>query len=198
MILLDLVIAGVGRFAQPTKFSFHKGYTVIFGLNETGKTTIARVLMAVFFPEAYATLPDFINWALSGTSRAYVTLREGNEVYRLTRDFSQKLSNLARYIPDKKTFTLVSKDTAEIGEFLSGKLGLFDEEISSSVIYSDFSGLPSSNPCRGPSPPPPRRRPRRQTATTKTRPSSRSGWGCSSRRWRGQRISTRYSPTSTT
>ncbi len=146
MILLDLVIAGVGKFAQPTKFSFHKGYTVILGLNETGKSTLARALMAVFFPAAYSQAPDFINWQLTGTSRAYVTLKEGNDVYRLTRDFSQKLSNLARYVPDKKVFALVSKDEKEISEFLTEKLGLFDEEIFSGVFYSDFTNLPSTNP----------------------------------------------------
>jgi hypothetical protein len=146
MILLDLVIAGVGRFAQPTRFSFNKGYTVVFGLNETGKTTFARAAMAVFFPEAYSRGPDFINWQLTGTSRAYVTVKEGNDVYRLTRDFSQKLSNLARYLPDKKAFVLVTKDEKEIGEFLTEKLGLFDEEIFSSVFYSDFMHLPSTNP----------------------------------------------------
>ncbi len=146
MILLDLVIVGVGRFAQPTKFTFHKGYTVVFGLNETGKTTFARAVMAVFFPEVYSRVPDFINWQLTGTSRAYVTIKEGNDVYRLTRDFTQKLSNLARYLPDKKAFALVTKDEKEIGDFLSEKLGLFDEEIYSSVFYSDFLHLPSTNP----------------------------------------------------
>ncbi|MBN2225626.1 MAG: AAA family ATPase [Deltaproteobacteria bacterium] len=146
MILLDLVIVGVGRFAQPTRFSFHKGYTVVFGLNETGKTTVARAVMAVFYPDVYSRAPDFINWQLTGTSRAYVTVKEGNDVYRLTRDFSQKLSNLARYIPDKKTFALVTKDEKEISGFLTEKLGLFDEEICSSVFYSDFLHLPSTNP----------------------------------------------------
>lgn len=146
MILLDLVIVGVGRFAQPTRFSFHKGYTVVFGLNETGKTTFARAVMAVFYPEVYSKAPDFINWQLTGTSRAYVTLKEGNDVYRLTRDFSQKLSNLARYIPDKKAFALVTKDEKEISGFLTEKLGLFDEEIYTNVFYSDFLHLPSTNP----------------------------------------------------
>ncbi len=146
MILLDLVIVGVGRFAQPTRFSFHKGYTVVFGLNETGKTTFARAAMAVFYPEVYGKAPDFVNWQLTGTSRAYVTVKEGNDVYRLTRDFSQKLSNLARYVPDKKTFALVTKDEKEITGFLTEKLGLFDEEIYSSVFYSDFLHLPSTNP----------------------------------------------------
>jgi hypothetical protein len=146
MILLDLVIVGVGRFAQPTRFSFHKGYTVVFGLNETGKTTFARAAMAVFYPEVYGKAPDFVNWQLSGTSRAYVTVKEGNDVYRLTRDFSQKLSNLARYVPDKKTFALITKDEKEIAGFLTDKLGLFDEEIYSSVFYSDFLHLPSTNP----------------------------------------------------
>jgi uncharacterized protein YhaN len=146
MILLDLVIVGVGRFAQPTRFTFHKGYTVAFGLNETGKTTFARAAMAVFYPEIYSKAPDFINWQLTGTSRAYVTVKEGNDVYRLTRDFSQKLSNLARYIPDKKTFALATKDEKEIADFLTEKFGLFDEEIYSSVFYSDFQHLPSTNP----------------------------------------------------
>ncbi len=146
MILLDLVIVGVGRFAQPTRFSFHKGYTVVFGLNETGKTTVARAVMAVLYPEIYSRAPDFINWQLTGTSRAYVTVKEGNDVYRLTRDFSQKLSNLARYIPDKKIFALATKDEKEISDFLTEKLGLFDEEICSSVFYSDFLHLPSTNP----------------------------------------------------
>jgi hypothetical protein len=146
MILLDLVIVGVGRFAQPTRFSFHKGYTVLFGLNETGKTTVARAAMAVFYPDVYSKAPDFINWQLTGTSRAYVTVKDGNDVYRLTRDFSQKLSNLARYVPDKKTFALVTKDEKEISDFLTERLGLFDEEVCSSVFYSDFLHLPSTNP----------------------------------------------------
>jgi uncharacterized protein YhaN len=146
MILLDLVIVGVGRFAQPTRFTFHKGYTVVFGLNETGKSTVGRAVMAVLYPEVYSRAPDFINWQLSGTSRAYVTLKEGTDVYRLTRDFSQKLSNLARYIPDKKIFALATKDEKEISDFLTEKLGLFDEEIYSSVFYSDFLHLPSTNP----------------------------------------------------
>jgi uncharacterized protein YhaN len=197
MILLDLVIVGVGRFAQPTRFTFHKGYTVVFGLNETGKSTVGRAVMAVLYPEVYSRAPDFINWQLSGTSRAYVTLKEGTDVYRLTRDFSQKLSNLARYIPDKKIFALATKDEKEISDFLTEKLGLFDEEIYSSVFYSDFLHLPSTalsvsfpGPflrCR-------QRRPGprdRARAMTKTRIPSKSDMKCSSRKSRAVRRSIR-------
>jgi uncharacterized protein YhaN len=146
MIIHDLVVSGIGRFSQATKFPLKQGYNVILGENESGKTTFSRAFMAVLFPDVYALTQDFVNWQLEGSSRASLTIAEGNTTYRLIRDFTQGLSNLSRYIPEKKAFVLVSKDGGEIEDFLSGTFKLFDEEIFSSLFYTDFKSLPSANP----------------------------------------------------
>ncbi len=146
MIIMDLVVSGVGKFSKPVKFTFHKGYNVIYGLNESGKSTFARAIMAVFFPEVYSNVPDFINWQLEGTSRCYLTISDGKEIYRIVRDFTQKLSNLSRYIKDKKAFAIITKDEKEIKDFISNSLKLFDEDIFSSSFFSDAANLPSTSP----------------------------------------------------
>ena len=146
MIIQDLAIQGVGRFSQAVKFTFQSGYNVVLGSNESGKTTFSKAVMAVFFPEVYANTPDFINWQLEGNSRSYITIKEENELYRLVRDFSNNLSNLSRYVPEKKAFFMVSKDDVEIRDFLKDRFKLFDQEIYSSVFYADFNSLPSTNP----------------------------------------------------
>ena len=146
MIIMDLVVSGVGKFSKPVKFTFHKGYNVVYGLNESGKSTFARAIMAVLFPDVYSNVPDFINWQLEGASRCYLTISEGNEIYRLVRDFSQKLSNLSRYIKDKKVFALITKDEGEISEFITNTLKLADEEIYSGTFFSDAANLPSTSP----------------------------------------------------
>jgi len=143
---MDLIIQGVGRFSQPAKFTFDKGYNVITGPNESGKTTVSRAILATFYPELSAQTPDFVNWQLEGNSRCYLNIREGNDVYRIVRDFTQNLSNLSKYVPDKKAFGLVSKDANEIKNFLFGGLKLYDFEIYSTVFYSDFNNLPSTHP----------------------------------------------------
>lgn len=146
MIIQDLAIQGVGRFSQAVKFTFQSGYNVILGSNESGKTTFSRAVMAVFFPEVFANTPDFINWQLEGNSRSYITIKEENDIYRLVRDFSKNLSNLSRYVAEKKAFFLISKDDAEIRDLLKDRFKLFNEEIYSSVFYADFNSLPSTNP----------------------------------------------------
>ncbi|MBN1573995.1 MAG: AAA family ATPase [Deltaproteobacteria bacterium] len=146
MIIMDLVVSGVGKFSKPVKFTFHKGYNVIYGLNESGKSTFARAIMAVLFPDIYSNVPDFINWQLEGSSRCYLTISEGNEIYRLVRDFSQKLSNLSRYVKDKNVFALITKDENEISEFITNKLKLADDEIYSGTFFSDAANLPSTSP----------------------------------------------------
>jgi len=146
VIIMDLVVSGVGKFSKPVKFTFHKGYNVIYGLNESGKSTFARAIMAVLFPDVYSNVPDFINWQLEGASRCYLTISEGNEIYRLVRDFSQKLSNLSRYIKDKKVFALITKDEREISEFITNTLKIADEEIYSGAFFSDAANLPSTSP----------------------------------------------------
>ena len=146
MFLLDMVVSGVGKYAKAVKFTFHKGYNVILGGNESGKSSIARALMAVLFPDVYSGDKDFLNWQLEGASRCYVTFQQGNEAYRLVRDYTQGLSNLSRYIKEQKTFVLVTKDQNEINDFITGTLKIPDEEIYSHVFFSDFNGLPSTNP----------------------------------------------------
>ena len=146
MFLLDMVVSGVGKYAKAVKFTFHKGYNVILGGNESGKTSIARAFMAVLFPDVYSGDKDFLNWQLEGASRCYLTIQQGNEAYRLVRDYTQGLSNLSRYVKDKKAFVLVTKDQNEIIDFITGTLQIPDEEIYSHVFFSDFDGLPSTNP----------------------------------------------------
>ncbi len=146
MIIMDLVVSGVGKFSKPVKFTFHKGYNVIYGLNESGKSTFAKAILAVFFPDVYSNAPDFINWQLEGSSRCYLTVSDGKDVYRIVRDFTQKLSNLSRYIKDKKAFAIITKDEKEITDFISNSLKLFDEDIFSSSFFSDAANLPSTSP----------------------------------------------------
>ena len=146
MFLLDMVVSGVGKYAKAVKFTFHKGYNVILGGNESGKSSIARALMAVLFPDVYSGDKDFLNWQIEGASRCYLTIQQGNDAYRLVRDYTQGLSNLSRYIKEKKTFVLVTKDQKEIDDFITGTLKIPDEEIYSHVFFSDFEGLPSTNP----------------------------------------------------
>jgi len=146
MFLLDMVVSGVGKYAKAVKFTFHKGYNVILGGNESGKTSIAGALMAVLFPEIYSGDKNFLNWQLEGASRCYLTFQQGNDAYRLVRDFTQGLSNLSRYVKDQKAFVLVTKDQNEINDFITGTLKIPDEEIYSHVFFSDFDGLPSTNP----------------------------------------------------
>ena len=146
MIIQELAIQGVGRFSQAVKFTFQSGFNVVLGSNESGKTTFSKAVMAVFFPEVYANTPDFINWQLEGNSRSYISVKVENDLYRLVRDFSNNLSNLSRYVAEKKAFFMVSKDEAEIRDFLKDRFKLFDEEIYSSIFYADFASLPSTNP----------------------------------------------------
>ncbi|MBN1881300.1 MAG: AAA family ATPase [Deltaproteobacteria bacterium] len=146
MFLLDMVVSGVGKYAKAVKFTFHKGYNVILGGNESGKSSIARALMAVLFPDVYSGDKDFLNWQLEGASRCYATIQQGNEAYRLVRDYTQGLSNLSRYIKEQKTFVLVTKDHNEINDFITGTLNIPDEEIYSHIFFSDLNGLPSTNP----------------------------------------------------
>ncbi len=123
MQLLEVYVQGVGRFLTPFKFSLAKGYNVVYGGNDTGKSALAQSMVATFDAAQAALAQTLLQPQVpTDTPARYGLLFEhGGERYRLLRNLSGGL-NLARLDASTGKFELVAKDEAGAAVFLQDNL----------------------------------------------------------------------------
>ncbi len=76
-------VRGIGGFADEQTITFGPGLTVVAGENESGKTTVAAVIIGALFGRAEASVPA----APEGDAHAELILHVGRSRYGVTRDF---------------------------------------------------------------------------------------------------------------
>jgi len=144
MLLIDLVLQGIKRFVQSQKIPFKPGFNLIYGGNESGKTTLYTCLLEMLFPAHREKAPEFWkSWQSSEHCRAGLTLKEGDYLYRILSDFNQNKVSLSRKSLDAERFERLSTNPEEIEAILSEELNLPDYESFKAIFTDSWSGLPS-------------------------------------------------------
>ena len=142
MTLNELTIRGFGKFHDRT-FTFSDGINILYGKNESGKSTLHSFLRAMLFgmerARGRAAKTDFFAhfepWFGDGAYGGTLKFTEDGHVYRLERNFSKNPLDLS--ITDETE----GKEVPEPGEFLSKLLGnlsvtAFDNTVSIGQLKS--------------------------------------------------------------
>ncbi len=146
MQLLEFFLQAVRRFSSQFRLSFKPGYNVIYGLNESGKSTIYEALIASldhgYFLENRKSFPAR---AAGGTpSRVGLGFKEGQDTFRLLKEFSSGQAQLSKRNLTTGKFEPYSRDPSWISDFLSQELSFPVWEIYQSIYLRDLTGLPST------------------------------------------------------
>jgi DNA repair exonuclease SbcCD ATPase subunit len=89
MKIVTLEVEGFGPFAAPRRFTFaEEGVNIIFGPNESGKSTLMEAILATVF--GFAKKGDegsFRSWGRPRSFAAVVEFKAGDGLFRISRDF---------------------------------------------------------------------------------------------------------------
>lgn len=123
MVLLEVYVQGVSRFLAPFKFPLAKGYNVVYGGNETGKTALAQALAATFDGNHASQVAPRLQPVVQpeGALRYGALFEHNGHRYRLLRDLSGGL-NLARMNAATQKFELLAKDEQALSNFLQDEI----------------------------------------------------------------------------
>lgn len=146
MQLLEIVLQGVGRFPPSLKTTFKPGYNVILGASRSGKTTFFEALLSILLgrnPGVGITPADL---PPGQPSRGGVTVREGNMVYRLMKDFRSGTLLLSRLNPSTSKFDPLLRGWGPIEDFLKKELAFPSMSAFEALYTLTPRALPSSTP----------------------------------------------------
>lgn len=128
MLLQELILSGIRNFTKLKKIDFSKGFNIIIGDNESGKTTIYDSILSVLFGSFY---PESKNLICEGQQecKAALTFKDKKgDTYRVIRDFSKDKANLFKLDPSNN-FIIINKNKEMIDQQLSSEIiGLKEDE----------------------------------------------------------------------
>jgi len=144
MLLIDLVLQGVRKFVQSQRIPFKPGLNIVFGGTESGKTTLYDCILELLFPNRISeTRQDWKSWAGAEQSRAGLTLKNGEQLYRLLKDMAQNKISLSRKAPGAEKFERLSSEPSEIASILTEEFGLPGFEDYKNLFLESALYLPS-------------------------------------------------------
>ncbi len=145
MQLLEFFLQSVRRFSPQLRLSFKPGYNAVYGLNESGKSTIYEALIASLDNGYFLqNRESFLAWGARGTpSRVGLGFKEAQDTFRLLKDFSSGQVQLSKRNLTTGKFEPFSQDPSWISDFFSRDLCFPALEIYQSVYLKNLAGLPS-------------------------------------------------------
>lgn len=158
MLIHDLVIQGVRRFRDNQRLAFRPGLNVVYGPNESGKSTLVNCLLELLYPDRFREeVQEMVSWGEIPHSRAGLTVAEGETVFRILRDFKTNRISLSQFNRGANKYESVSEQATEIAAILVEKFHLPPFEAFRNLLMAEVSRLPSALPLEAPeapSPPP--------------------------------------------
>ncbi len=147
MIFSEIAIEGVRCFREQCRFVLKQGYNLLWGSNESGKSTLAQCIAVLLDPAR--ELPedcDYPSRGPGGNSRAGLVIAEGNNKFRLTRDFVNGQVSLFRLNPETGKFDVVTQKGHEVASFLEQQLKMPPVQTWKKIFYIDREDMPSGRP----------------------------------------------------
>ncbi|GEM_PF-2090814 len=144
MIFTEIALEGVRCFRDQCRFTLKPGYNLLWGPNESGKTTLVDCIAILLDPTRQ--VPEeagFPSWGPPGNSRTGLMITEGDQSFRVTRDFVNGLVNLSSLNPQTQKFDVVAQDHAQVEGFLRQQLRFPQISLWRRLFVFDKSDLPS-------------------------------------------------------
>jgi len=144
MLLVDLVLQGVRKFVQSQKIPFKPGFNLVYGGNESGKTTLYECILELMFPNRIVEEKAvWQSWKGADQSRAGLTFQKNGQLYRVLKDFIQNRISLSRKAPAAEKFERLSSEPSEIASILAEEFGLIGWEDYRTLFLESRLYLPS-------------------------------------------------------
>lgn len=136
MRIRRLRLVNFKRFADH-EIVLEPGLNLIVGPNEAGKSSIAEALSTVLFADPTSrsdSVRSLERWGGTGGMRLELDFEQGDDSYRLTKDFGSGQSELAR-----RTEGDVIAERSEIDQVIAGLVGFDTREAFESIasVYQD-------------------------------------------------------------
>ena len=128
MLFQELILSGIRNFAKLKKIDFSKGFNIIIGDNESGKTTIYDSILSVLFGSAYPNSKNLICEGQQECKAALTFKDKKGDTYRVIRDFSKDKANLFK-LNSSKNFIIINKNKDMIDQLMISEIiGLKEDE----------------------------------------------------------------------
>ncbi len=147
MQFADLVVEGIRRFSKSQKISFKPGFNLIFGSNESGKSTLAEVILELLFADRFREEEiSLFNWQGQQNSRAGLTITQGKDTYRVLRDFRANKVTLSKLNPQDQKYETMAEEVTKVSSILADVLNLPAFETYRNIFVNQPGRLPSGLP----------------------------------------------------
>jgi len=147
MIFSEIVLEGVRIFREQSRFVLKQGYNLVWGPNESGKSTLTQCIALLLDPAC--ELPencDYPSWGPGGNSRVGLVIAEGNHKFRLTRDFINGQVSLSRLDPRTNKYEMITQKGHEAASFLAQQLKMPPVKTWRKIFFIDREDMPSGRP----------------------------------------------------
>jgi len=144
MILQEIVLEGVKCFREKRNIPLKPGFDLVYGPNESGKTTLLETIYILLDPlRNVGEEEEYPSWGPPGPSRAGIVIQEGQDSYRITKDFVNGQVSLSRRNPQTQKYESVATDPARIDTFLRQNIGIPPISTFRRLFCFDRKDLPS-------------------------------------------------------
>jgi len=128
MFFQELILSGIRNFTKLKKIGFSKGFNIIIGDNESGKTTIYDSILSILFGSSYPYSKNLICEEDKECKAALTFKDKKGDTYRVIRDLSKDKANLFK-LDSSNNFIIINKNKDMIDQQLSsGIIGLKEDE----------------------------------------------------------------------
>jgi DNA repair exonuclease SbcCD ATPase subunit len=128
MLFQELILSGIRNFAKLKKIDFSKGFNIIIGDNESGKSTIYDSILSVLFGSAYPNSKNLICEGQQECKAALTFKDKKGDTYRVIRDFSKDKANLFK-LDSSNNFIIINKNKDMIDQLMISEIiGLKEDE----------------------------------------------------------------------
>jgi len=127
MILNKICLENWGKFRELTEINFSKGLNILYGPNESGKTTLIDSLRTVFFTKHTShseKIKSLVPWGSNLSPKASITFLQNGSCYRITKRFISSEVSLLEKLVNNKWERIAEGDNADkkVIELVGGKL----------------------------------------------------------------------------
>jgi len=151
MLIHDLVIQGIRRFRENQRLPFQAGLNVVYGPNESGKSTLLLCVLELLYPDRFRDeVQEMVSWGETPHSRAGLTVGQGETIFRILRDFKSNRISLSRLNRSTSKYETVSEQATEIATILAEHFKLPPFEAFRNLLVDEASRLPSALPLEAP------------------------------------------------
>ena len=128
MELVELTLSNFKKFADE-QFRFSPGLNLLWGPNESGKSTIHEAICCALFGRERGRAVE--NWN-GGSCSVELTYRSGRKSYRIERRLTEGASKFGALTRGELTDVISDKD--EIGRILAGHLGIASRSVFDNTV----------------------------------------------------------------